>query len=279
MLPFLELGSVRIPLYGLIVTFGYSLGVVWLMRNREKMKLEHGEYWALSYALLFGALAGGRIAFYLVEWGRLAETRELLAYNWRTGWVFWGGFSGSMAAGWVFLRIHGIWYRPRKFLPLGDYFGAVAICLGHSFGRLACIFEGCCYGIPTRLPWGIAFTHPAASVPDELMGVPLHPVAIYESAGSFVIFFLLYLKILPGIQKKRYTYGSAFLLYNILYGAMRFFLEFLRGDDRGSFLVSWLSPGQWMSLIAIGACGAVLYAQGLRERSPKRRSLYRSRPS
>ena len=39
-------------------------------------------------------------------------------------------------------------------------------------------------------------------------------------------------------------------IYAIAYGIFRFFIEFLRGDDRGS-LVGVLSPSQWTSILLI----------------------------
>src|SRR5713226_7392544 len=38
----------------------------------------------------------------------------------------------------------------------GDTF-AVPLALALAVGRWGCFFNGCCYGTPTTLPWGVAF--------------------------------------------------------------------------------------------------------------------------
>ena len=42
---------------------------------------------------------------------------------------------------------------------------APGIALGHVIGRFGCLLAGCCYGLPTELPWSITFTDPFASSP------------------------------------------------------------------------------------------------------------------
>ena len=36
--------------------------------------------------------------------------------------------------------------------------------------RLGCFSAGCCYGLPTSLPWGVTFTHPLAPGTEALRG-------------------------------------------------------------------------------------------------------------
>ena len=44
----------------------------------------------------------------------------------------------------------------------------------------------------------------------------------------------------------------------ILYGVFRFFIEFLRGDDRGA-LLNIMSPSQFWSIVMVGAGVAVYF--------------------
>jgi phosphatidylglycerol:prolipoprotein diacylglycerol transferase len=49
---------------------------------------------------------------------------------------------------------------------------------------------------------------------------------------------------------------NSFVIYLFSYGTFRFFIEFIRGDDRGS-LIPFLSPSQILSFILI-VMGAVV---------------------
>ena len=64
--------------------------------------------------------------------------------------------------------------------------------MGISFAlvRVGCFLEGCDYGRPTALPWGVRFpsgslaaqAHAAAGwVPDGAPSLPVHPTELYES--------------------------------------------------------------------------------------------------
>jgi prolipoprotein diacylglyceryltransferase len=49
-------------------------------------------------------------------------------------------------------------------------------------------------------------------------------------------------------------------VYLFSYGAFRFFIEFLRGDDsRGKFIISFLSPSQTWSILMVIVGGVLLY--------------------
>ena len=257
MLPTLiRIGHFRVATYGVLVALGYLLGVLWLSSERENMGLEEKVFWNLIYALFFGAVMGGKLLFWAVEWRAIAAGSLHPLRDFRYGFVFFGGFLGSVLAGWVFGR-----FRPIRYLKLADYFG-VALPMGHSVGRLGCLMAGCCAGKPTTVPWGVRFTHPDCLVDPVFLGVKLHPTQVYESISDALIAAFLY-RVLRRIQKGEIREGTAFLGYFLLYSAVRFVNEFFRGDDRGGFL--WgLSPSQWIAVACILAAGGALARNGLR---------------
>ncbi len=57
----------------------------------------------------------------------------------------------------------------------GDSF-VVGIAAAIAVGRFGCLLFGCCYGLPTTLPWGIGF--PSA---EDGGTIPRHPTQLYES--------------------------------------------------------------------------------------------------
>jgi len=91
---------------------------------------------------------------------------------------------------------------------------------------------GCFYGKPSGGGWGMVFTNPDSLVPKELLGVPLYPVQLYEAAGELAVFFILDRLLAKSAQFRK---GTVILSYLMLYSFLRFCIESLRGDDRGSF--------------------------------------------
>ena len=85
----------------------------------------------------------------------------------------------------------------------------------------------------------------------EFAGDTVLPVQLFESLFLGALFVFLTWRTL---HRKRYS----FPIYLVTYGVWRFAIEYLRGDDRGSSLVSWLSPSQLTAIVLI-ICGAALY--------------------
>jgi phosphatidylglycerol:prolipoprotein diacylglycerol transferase len=266
-------GEGWVSTYSVLTLLGYVTGTLWLRTQLKHLQAPARVFWALAATVLAFGVLGGKLGYFLVEWRDfLAAPGEMLR-GWNTGWVFWTGLLSGMAGGLLFQAWYNRTHRPRLYLPVADYV-VTALPLGHVLGRLGCFMEGCCHGRPTTLPWGVAFNSIASSVPEELMGVPLHPTQLYEAAGELALFLYFGYWVLPRIRAGKLRHGTAFLGYTLAYSVMRFLIEFLRGDDRGTFLLPGLSPSQWLSLGAGIAAAAALKKRGLRERDKKARSLY-----
>ena len=77
--------------------------------------------------------------------------------------------------------IWGVIYAKRAKLPtwqLADLI-AVYLPLGYALARVGCLLNGCCYGVPSRLPW--AFVIPAVD------NLPRHPTQVYAIIASLLI--------------------------------------------------------------------------------------------
>ena len=92
-----------------------------------------------------------------------------------------------------------------------------------AVGRLGCTLNGCCYGLPTSLPWGVVYTHPNSFAP---IGVAIHPTQIYE-----IIYNLIAFGVLLKLRGRLKPDGSLFLIYLVLYSIWRFSISFLREES------------------------------------------------
>ena len=111
------------------------------------------------------------------------------------------------------------------------------------------------YGGPTQLPWAVTFTGPdPARIGGAPLGVPLHPVQLYES----IVCLGLFVALVRLSRRKRFD-GEVILAYTSLYAIARFLLEFLRGDaDRGFVFGGLLSTSQFIATI-LGPVAIVLW--------------------
>ncbi|UCD72255.1 MAG: prolipoprotein diacylglyceryl transferase [Syntrophobacterales bacterium] len=86
------------------------------------------------------------------------------------------------------------------------------------------------------MPWAVTFTDPKSLAP---LGIPLHPTQLYSALNALAIFFVL-----MAVRRIKHFDGEIFWLYLCIYSFTRFFIEMVRGDDRGMFFSGLFSTSQ-----------------------------------
>lgn len=251
-----QLGSFKLPTYGLMVACGYLAAIFYIFRKSRAAGFKKEDLSDLIFYSVLGGMAGAKLFYSVTYWREFGGSFwERFMYALRTfqyGFVFYGGLIVGGAAFFITSA-----RRKLAAFRAADLF-APALALGHAFGRIGCFSAGCCYGSPTSCPLSITFTNPASEVNPAYLGVPLHPTQLYEAAGNFFIFLVLN-KALSRSLKDGWPAGRVMALYVALYSLERFLIEFLRGDDRGMMRFG-LSPAQLISAAAFVAAAAALFA-------------------
>lgn len=244
-----KIGSFELASYGLMTALGYAAAAGYLVRRIKAIQLDKDTFWNLIFIAFIGALAGSKLLYIIVSWPMLGDTlAQKLTHiikDFRYGFVFFGGMIVSVAGLIVYMK--------KKKLPIlktADFL-IVGLPLGHALGRIGCFLAGCCYGRPTDSIFGVVFTHPHSLVPPELRGIPLHPTQLYESVCNLLLFWWLH-----QAYKKKHRPGAILIRYIIGYAAMRFLIEFFRGDYRGEFILG-LSPSQLIALASAAAAWCI----------------------
>jgi phosphatidylglycerol:prolipoprotein diacylglycerol transferase len=248
-----QFGSFKLPAYGLLVACGYLAGILYLFRKAGPAGFSKDDLSDLVFYTVLSGMLGAKLFYAVTYWDALGPdllSRALfLLRSFQYGFVFYGGL---LAGGTAFF----LTARRKKLdaLKAADL-AAPALALGHAFGRVGCFLAGCCHGGAAGGPLAVTFTNPASEVSPLCLGVPLHPVQLYEAAGNLLI-FLVVNAMLSRRLAARLRPGLPVLAYAALYALLRFFLEFLRGDDRGAARLG-LSPAQLISAaVFFGALAA-----------------------
>jgi phosphatidylglycerol:prolipoprotein diacylglycerol transferase len=159
--------------------------------------------------------------------------------------IFFGGFALALIFAYFYMKEQGL-----PILSTSDIF-APGLALGHGIGRLGCFAAGCCWGKPTHLPWAVTFTSQDTTTGVPL-GIPLHPTQLYEAFAEGLICLILLAAL-----KRAHKDGAIIGLYLVLYGLVRFGVEFLRMHDSSNPLGGPFTLEQWIALAA-AAAGAYL---------------------
>lgn len=122
-----------------------------------------------------------------------------------------------------------------------------------AFGRVGCYAVGCCHGRPYKYGVRYGQQHVDAGFTWYYKDVPLLPVQLIESAYVFINVIIGIVLLLAHAAP-----GTVLVVYTVIYGLMRYILEFLRGDpDRPTWF--GLSEAQWTTMILV----AVTYIMSL----------------
>lgn len=229
--------------FGLLLASAYIAAFWWLMREGRRERLDVDALSSLGFWAIGGAIIGAKALMIVRDFPQYAAApSEMFSLSvLASAGDFYGGFIGALIASVIFF-----WRHPRlPFWRAADLCGP-AIALGQTIGRIGCFMAGDDYGRPTQLPWAVTFTDPdAARIGGAPLGVPLHPVQLYESVVCLALFALL----VRLSRRKRFD-GEVILAYTLLYAIARFVLEFFRGDaDRGFVFGGLLSTSQFIATI------------------------------
>ena len=177
------------------------------------------------------------------------ESRGGFIIDSNTGATFYGGLIGG--AGCFIALYFGIgsfWFKDKvhidSFFSLADI-AAASIAIAHGFGRIGCLMAGCCHG---------KIVDAWYSVYMPAINAKAVPLQLYEALFLFALFGFFTFRV--------FTRRSCNLpLYMAIYGVWRFVIEYFRTDDRGSTVVDFLSPSQFIAVLMIIGSVALFFGQ------------------
>ena len=227
--PFIHIGSITLPMYGLCAMVGtvFALLAVFRLRKKGSPLSEDNLLDALIWAILIGFVCA-KLLYFIVDPPKMPHSWSELWDLISAGLVFYGGLIGGLLGLFLVSR------KTNKSMITYTDLMAPCFCLAHAGGRVGCLMAGCCYGM--------AYSGPCAVVLD---GVSRLPTQLMESA-----FLVLLFAVLTAVYLKKPRRGMVTGLYLSLYAVWRFIIEFFRADERGA--VGPLSTSQFISLFILG---------------------------
>ena len=149
-LPFIHL---TVKSYGLMMVIGF-MSAVYLIRYLSRKIIPDPQL--ITNAALYSLIAGvvGARVFYVVHYFDQFRGRPLSVFAiWEGGLELLGGVLLAITVIFIYLRYHK--------LPIRVYLDilGIALVLALVFGRIGCFMNGCCFGKPTKLLWGVRFPY------------------------------------------------------------------------------------------------------------------------
>ena len=234
-----------ISLYEIFIVVGVIAAIVLfrILADRRNLPAK------LQNLILIGAVVSFIVGyFFAVLFQAIYDIAERGAFiiDKNTGATFYGGFIGGAACMLLIYFIGGyLLFKKQnnehlRWFPSFVNIAAACVPLAHGFGRIGCLFGGCCYGMETDAWFGI----PMDIGTMDHVYVKVVPTQLFEAIFLFALAaFLIW----------RNWKGKGFCLpaYLIGYGVWRFLIEYLRDDDRGQTFLSFLTPSQLTAVVLV----------------------------
>ncbi len=228
----IQLGSVPIYFYGMIIACGLALAVVYALRRSKEFGLKQddildGVLWITPLAIVCAR------AYYCVfAWEEFASDPISVLYIRKGGLAIYGGVIGAVIGILVYCKI-----RKLKVTAVLDV-TLIGFLIGQSIGRWGNFFNREAFGAQTDSFLRMGLKHPFTG---EV--AYYHPTFFYESVWNLLGFVLLHF-----LSKRRKYDGQMALCYAAWYGLGRAFIEGLRTDSL------YLGPIRVSQLLAAVSC-------------------------
>ena len=198
-------------------------------------------------------LVGARALNVLINWGYYTEnTWRIFALN-TSGFSLMGGLLLSAILGSITARTLGIspWELGDAIVP--------ALGVGLVIMRIGCFLNGCCYGLPTKLPWAVKFPYnsfahrhyldvlsstKSITIFNLIASPGVHPTQIYEIIGTLIatIFAIV-------IFRRKNPKGVAILSFAIIFTITRLINHFFRVHPSTNQVSLWFYPTIYIGII------------------------------
>jgi phosphatidylglycerol:prolipoprotein diacylglycerol transferase len=218
-------GPIHLRSYGVMMAVAFLFGTWLALREARRLRLEEDPLINVILVTLVASVLGAR-ALYVIE--HLAEFKR----EWGSVFALWqGGLTlyGGLAAG----TFVGLLAARRLGLPRWRVADALtpSLAIGTMFGRIGCFLNGCCYGHPTTLPWGVKFP-PGSFASIEFGDTPVHPSQLYNAAAGLALFGFL-----VAARARFHVPGVRFWTFVVLFALARIPLDMTRAYEPSAVLV------------------------------------------
>ena len=223
----LQWGILHIRSYGLMLAIAFLAGTWLAVREARRRGLDEDRLVTVILVVLVSSVIGARALYVLEhvqefrrEWGSVIAV-------WQGGLTLYGGVVAGTLAGLLTARQLGLpmWSVADVLTP--------SFALGTVLGRIGCYLNGCCYGVPTAMPWGVVFP-PDSFAGLEFGNAAVHPSQLYLALAGLVLYCVTIV-----LRSRLQVPGTLFWSFLLLFALVRIPLDLTRAYEPEAMVMAW----------------------------------------
>lgn len=226
-----RLGSFNVYSFGVAIVVAILTALFLILKQAKKEGIKEEHVSNLILFIIIGSVIVGRASYFFANVSEFSSLVDIFAI-WRGGFFGIGTLIGGLLAALLYTKKAKLDFT-RALNLIVPY-----VALAFAIGRIGCFLRGCCFGLPTSLPWGLVYSENSLAGAVGLAGVPLHPVQLYLVLSNFAIFLIL-LRINKLKEPKHMFKGQTFLLFLFLFSLQRILIDFVRYYPRTYYISSF----------------------------------------
>ena len=236
----LHLGPLHLRSYGLMMAIAFVVETFLSLREARRLSLDEDKVVNVILITLIASVFGARMLYVLEHLAEFRREWTSVLALWQGGLTLYGGIAAGTFAGLLASRRMGlpVWITADALTP--------ALALGTMFGRVGCFLNGCCYGRPTNLPWGVVFPHESFAYL-EFGDQPVHPSQLYNALAGLALFAFFQL-----LRRRFRVPGVMFWMFIVAFALVRIPLDWTRTYETDAVIMriglSDITESQLMSV-------------------------------
>lgn len=244
-----KIGNIQGRWYGIIIALGFFLAFLYVSHRAKNFGLTKNDVADFTIIASVCGIIGARIYYVAFYPGDFYIQNPMKIFMISEGGIaIYGAIIGGFFGIWIMSKIKG--NDVKSVLDLASF----ALAIGQSVGRWGNFVNQEAFGTETNLPWGM--------MSENTFFKTVHPCFLYESLGCFICFLFLHFY----SSRVKSKPGTIFLLYTMLYGALRTLIEGLRTDSLMIPQTS-LRVSQLMGILLFAVSAVILLIQNQNRKS------------
>jgi phosphatidylglycerol:prolipoprotein diacylglycerol transferase len=224
MYPTLPFGSLSLPTAPIAVLIAITIGLEIAGRYGRRLRLSADDVWNIGLLAIAAGLLVARLWNVLQLWAIYWDEPGLIFSLRPSGFVFWPGVLAALLVGYLYLLRKAL-----DPLPVLAAFTVGALVAGMIWS-IGAFLTGSIKGLPSDAPWALPY-----------FGERLHPVALYQAVGLWLLFVFCWL------YGGRFTPGRLILVAALGYSLLRLVTD---GFAAEATLVANLRSSQLVALFS-----------------------------